>query len=314
MRGVVTSHPVRFPVASLLILVACRDSATGDPDATQGPGPDAPYVYPPPRTDVVPQVGSANSVDIATWNIENFPKTSDTPEHVADLIASMDLDLIAMQEVEDIDAFDEVVARLRGYDGLLSTHTYGNGDYQKLGFIFRTSILEVEAPTLLLTNNSYELPRPPLRVTVTVRGAGVDFTAITTHMKAGFDIEDRDRRQAATVLLEAYVAGQVAGQGDPEVLVLGDFNEILTSAGGQAVLAPWLAPTSYDVLTQELADAGDTSFLPTGVILDHQVSTVGLADELAGGTTQIPPLDDQFLGYRSQVSDHLPVVVSMPIL
>ncbi len=306
---------LRLLLASLLVLVACRDSATDDPDATAQPGADAAFSYPAPRTDVVPRVGSDGTVDIATWNIQNFPKAADTPELVADLIASMDLDLVAVQEVEDIDAFDELVARLRGYDGILSTHTYGNGTYQKLGYIFRRSLLEVEAPTLLLTNNGYELPRPPLQTTISVSATGVDFTAITVHMKAGFDAEDRDRREAATVLLEEYVAGQVAGAGDADVLILGDFNEILTSAGGRAVLAPWLdAPSSYDMLTQELADAGDTSFIPSGIILDHQVSTTALADELAGGAAQIPPLDDQFLGYRSQVSDHLPVVVSMPIL
>lgn len=299
----------------MFVVVACGDSATADPDATANPAPDAAYPYPAPRTDVVPRVGSDDAVDIATWNIQNFPKVADTPEHVADLISSMDLDLVALQEVEDIDAFDEVVARLRGYDGVLSTHTYGNGEYQKLGYIFRTSVLDVEAPTLLLTNNGYELPRPPLQVTVSVAAAGVDFTAITVHLKAGFDVEDRDRREAATVLLEEYVAGQVAGAGDADMLVLGDFNETLTTAGGRATLAPWLdAPTRYNMLTQELADAGEVSFIPAGIMLDHQVSTAALADELAGGAIQIPALDDQFLGYRSQVSDHLPVVISMPIL
>jgi endonuclease/exonuclease/phosphatase family metal-dependent hydrolase len=298
-------------LVAVLVLVACGDPAAEAPDAaiTYDSGPQ----YPPPRTDVVPSVGSDGSIDIATWNIENFPKAGNTAEHVANLIASLDLDLVALQEIEDTDAFNELVARLPEHGGVLSTHTYGNGTYQKLGFLYRRELLSVTGQKLLLTSYGYNLPRPPLQITVTVDSAGVDFTVIVVHLKAGFDTEDRERREAATVLLEDHVADQVAGAGDSDVIVLGDFNEIVTSAGGRAVLSPWLdAPSAYEVHTEDLANGGGFTFVPSQVILDHVVTTASLDDELAGGAVIIPRLDVQFLGYEQSVSDHLPVVVSMP--
>lgn len=300
-------------VALALSLAACGDSPASDTDADVPGDPDAGFAYPPPRTDVVPAIGSDNAIDIATWNVENFPKTIDTPERLADLIASMELDLVAMQEVESIAGFEEVVERLREHDGVLSSHTYGDGTYQKVGYIYRKSLLSVTGDRLLLMNNAYEFPRPPFEIDIAVADSTVDFSAIVVHLKAGFASEDRDRREAAVALLEAHVAGEVAGAGDEDVIVLGDFNEILTSAGGRAVFAPLLdAPQSYDVRTDELAQGGEFTFVPTQAMLDHVVNTASLDDELAGGDVRVPRLDLLVSDYVDAISDHLPVVVSMP--
>jgi endonuclease/exonuclease/phosphatase family metal-dependent hydrolase len=299
---------VRLAVGAL-VLLACGDGGAGAPDAA--PAPDAGADYPPPRTDVVPRVGTDGALDVATWNVENFPRTPVTAERMADLIASLDLDLVAMQEIEDVAAFEELVARLPAHEGVLSPHTYGDGTYQKLAFVYRADVLAVSDARLLLTSYGYDLPRPPLQVTVAVTGADLELTAIAVHLKAGFAAEDRARREAAVALLE----DEVAAGADPDAVVLGDFNEVLTTADGRAVMAPWLdAPARYSVLTEALATAGTTSFLPSGAMLDHAVATASLSDELAGGATVVPRLNEQYVGYTDTVSDHLPVVVSMPVL
>ena len=41
-----------------------------------------------------PQLGNDQSFDIATWNIENFPKNNNTIEYVIDIIESSNLDSI----------------------------------------------------------------------------------------------------------------------------------------------------------------------------------------------------------------------------
>lgn len=299
-------------VGLLLVAVACggpADSADG-PDAAPGQ-PDA-SGYEPPRTDLVPRIGSDAAVDIATWNIENFPRLPSTPRLVADLISSLDLDLIALQEVADIAAFEELVARLPNHDGVLSSHTYGNGEYQKVAFVYRHDLIEVGPAVLLFDNDGYEFPRPPLQVIMTV--GDVEFVAITLHLKAGGDFEDRERRAAAIQMLEAHVRGSVEGTGDDEILLLGDFNERIDTTGGAERFAPFLSdPNAYEFHTDELP-AGAASFVPSGRVIDHVISTAGLADELSGGTDQIPPLQTWFNAYSSAISDHLPVVVSMPIL
>jgi endonuclease/exonuclease/phosphatase family metal-dependent hydrolase len=302
-----------FRLSLLVALLAfalggCRTPETGDAlDA----GVDSDPGYPDPRTDLVPPIGTPGALDIATWNIENFPRNAATPALVADLIASLDLDVVAVQEIEDLSAWEELLARLPDHDGVISTHTYSNGTFQKVGFIYRSAVVTVGEPARLFDNMGYEFPRPPLSVAVTA--GSVDFELITLHLKAGRDFEDRERRDAAMIELEAHIADHVATI-DEDVVVLGDFNEVITSTGGRAVFDPFLASGGYTLHTEQLAAEGRFSFVPSQAILDHVISTTALADELAGGEAQIPPLHIQLVNYENAVSDHLPVAVSMPIL
>jgi len=261
---------------------------------------------------VVDRVGTDGTLDIATWNLENFPRFSTTAETVADLIASLDLDLIVVQEIHNVDAFAEVVARLPGYDSVLSAHTYGDGSYQKLGFIYRTTVVQLSEPALLFQNNGYEFPRPPLKVRVQVVGTELDFDAIAVHLKAGLAVDDQDRRQRALELLEGHVRSSVDGSGDDDVLVLGDFNDTITK--GQAIFGVWLEDTGrYTFQTAGLAADDAYSFVPAESLIDHLISSAALDDDLAGVQTLIPNLLTELPGYSTSISDHLPVIMKMPL-
>jgi len=300
------------------------DVATAPPDAgfddagtLDAGSEDAGEQWPAARTDATERIGSDATLDVATWNIENFPQSSRTPEIVADLIASMDLDLVAVEEIADVDAFAELVGRLPEHEGVLSNHAYGNGEYQKVGYIYRSSLLRLEGSQLLLTAEGYNLPRPPLKVRVFVDDgvhAAFDFTAIVVHHKAGTASEDIARRAAANVSLESWVRAYVEGGEDDEVLVLGDFNEVLTHPSGLAVMGPWLdAPALYRVETESLALAGEESFIPASVMLDHIVATAGLFDEIGGATPFVVHLENEIPTYLGAVSDHIPVVLRIPL-
>ena len=114
-----------FGAAGLIVGCRATPEQSGDISDAAPLGPDGQFDYPAPRTDLVPKAGSDRTFEIATWNIENFPKRTSTVSTVADIIASLDLDMLALQEVEDIDAFNELVERLRGYEGII----VGGGDF-----------------------------------------------------------------------------------------------------------------------------------------------------------------------------------------
>jgi endonuclease/exonuclease/phosphatase family metal-dependent hydrolase len=285
--------------------------SAGDDDDSDSDGDDG------PDGDVVDGIGSEDAIDIAAWNIENFPAEGQTPALVADLIVSLGLDLVAVEEIADEEAFDELLDRLPDHDGLLSFHEYAPGEFQKVGFIYRSDLMEVDPQSLLFEDDNFQFPRPPFQVRVTVPGAAagpVEFVAIVLHLKAGTDPEDRERRRGAMVTLEQHVRGLVA-DGAEDVIVLGDYNEVLTSDIGRGVFGPFLdAPDLYTVETDVLAQDGEISFVPSGVMLDHIVTTRGMDDELGDSQAVIPRLDREVPGYVDRVSDHLPVAISLPIL
>jgi len=309
-----------FACALALFLAGCKEGGTGggQPDGSP-PGPDADHggEYPPPRSDLVQSIGSPGAVDIAAWNIENFPRTADTPRVVADLITSLGLDLVAVEEIASVDAFDELVERLPDHEAILSSHTYGTGSYQKVGFLYNADLMTLDGGALLFETEGYDFPRPPLQVHVTVDDGShpaVEFMAIVVHLKAGIGDDDRARRTAAVEALEAHVRDQVDA-GQSQVIVMGDFNERLDIDEGRAVFAPFLdAPADYTIRTLGPAEDGEVTYLPFGGrFIDHIITTAGLADEMTASDPVVPPLDEELATY-DDVSDHLPVATAMPVL
>jgi endonuclease/exonuclease/phosphatase family metal-dependent hydrolase len=293
-------------------VAACRDLPDAQPAADAAPDADPLYPYPPPRTDVVPAIGSDTTLEIATWNLENFPAIGATPELVADLIASLDLDVIVVEEIANVLAWDELLTRLRDYDGVLSSHQYTATSYQKIGVIYRTALVTAAPIALLFEDDSWAYPRPALSVTITVDGAAIELIGV--HLKAGVTTDDAERRRVAITKIDALLRAQTDAGGEDEVILLGDYNEVLTDAAGRAVLAPLLtAPERYTVRTEPAAVAGEISYLGFGGKLIDQITTTAALDaRWSAARVEVPRLDGMITSYRSQVSDHLPVILIAP--
>lgn len=297
----------------LLALAACRGESA-DPEPMP---PDATGTYPPPRTDAFMRLGSADTLEIAAWNIENFPAvTGTTAARVADLITSMDLDLVLVEEIASETAWAELIARLPEHEGVLSEHRYSPTEYQKLGIIYRASMITPSQIALLFPTETYNFPRPPLSALLAIDDGvhqPMSIRTIGLHLKAGVGTEDGERRHDALVTLDAYVRARIAAGDEDEIVIAGDYNEVLNTSVGQANFAPLLsAPDLYTVHTQAASDRGEISFVPSGVLLDHITTTAALADDLGGAQLVIPRLQT-LPQYQSQVSDHLPVVLIVPL-
>jgi endonuclease/exonuclease/phosphatase family metal-dependent hydrolase len=303
---------LRLGLAALALVTGCRDlpDRPARPDADGAP-------YPPPRTDVVPALGSPDTLEIATWNIENFPASTATPGAVADLITSLDLDIIIVEEIADDEAWTELMERLREHGGVLSPHRYSETEYQKIGVIYRRSMVTAGAMRLLFIDDTWAFPRPAGSLPVAIDDGvhpALTVELIGVHLKAGVSPEDGERRRLAVERLDGHLRAQIAGGGEDEVVLAGDYNEVLDTATGQANLAPLLtAPDRYTVHTRDASNAGAISFVPTRRLLDHITTTAGLAGETAAARLAIPPLDALFAGYVDGVSDHLPVVLIAPL-
>jgi len=277
------------------------------------PEPDADPQHPPgPRDDLVPAIGSPETLEIATWNIENFPDTAGTPSLVADLITSLNLDIVVTEEIASETAWQELLDRLPEHDGVLSEHRYTPTEYQKIGVIYRSSEVTVGTPTLLFVDDGFSFPRPPFALPVTVNGKS--FEVIGVHLKAGVSIDDEDRRRAAIVALEQHLRAQIDGGGEKNVVLLGDYNQQIVDPEGRAVLAPLLdAPDLYTVRTEPAATAGGISFLNFGgTFIDHITTTAALAEQWPGAHVEVQRIDQEIGSYENLVSDHLPVVLVAP--
>jgi hypothetical protein len=72
------------------------------------------------------------------------------------------------------------------------------------------------------------------------------------------------------------------------------------------------SPDRYTFRDHDAAFGGEASFIPSGRVIDHIVTTAGLAEEIGATDAIIPRLDAEMSRYEDTVSDHLPVVLSIP--
>ena len=151
---------------SIVLLAGCSNRGGLDDGGSDGGFDAGDREYSPLR------IGSDETLEIATWNIQNFPANSATAARVATLIADMDIDLVAVQEIADQAAFEQILAQLDSHAGVLSDHEYSSGEYQKTGFIYRKNMIRVRGTESIFEGDTWAFPRPPLKAQFEVTGLG----------------------------------------------------------------------------------------------------------------------------------------------
>ena len=268
---------------------------------------------PPDSTVLVTKEGQADRLEIATWNIENFPKAGNqTINDVAQIIKDLDIDLIGVQEIASVRSFNELLNQLDGWQGVLSNDTYGNGNYQKTAILYKTDFISISAVKNIFENDGYAFPRPPLEAYVQIKdleGVKFDFNMIVLHLKASGGSENEARRKEAIKDLTQYIKSEIAQGVDPDFVVLGDWNDALTDTGSTNVFLPMLNdPQTFMFLTAKLTNQFSYISNTFKSLIDHIMITADAQTEYGQGECKVLYLDRQYLSYPNNVSDHRPVM------
>jgi hypothetical protein len=253
--------------------------------------------------------GSRQSFDIITWNIQNFPKDyKKTIPYLVQIIRDIDVDFIAVQEIENAAAFEVLIDSLDGWAGIVSKlPDFG----QRLGLLFKADMISVSEPYQIYTDDDWAFPRPPLVTYVTVYKNSqtvFDFTLIVNHLKAYTDGESESRRRTACSKLKSFIDDSVFNQSDKDVILLGDFNDEVDDPPVNNIFFEFIGDSlNYTILTLPLADT------PTYIgaylsAIDHLIIGADTREEYQGGLTQILKIDQEFTAYGIYISDHRPVL------
>jgi len=269
---------------------------------------------------LVDKVGADNTFEILTWNIENFPEPNknqvDIPKtvhNVKTIIRNLDVDLIAVQEIGSISSFNTLVDSLAGWQGVLSSDTYGTW-YQKTGFLYKSDLVSISNVKNIFNGNDdwYAFPRPPLTGYVELKdknGTKFDFNLIVLHLKAYADDESAARRQAASEELKEFIDAEIAAGADPDFIVLGDWNDQISDPETENVFNVFLDDTAnYSFLTSEITDRYSYISSSYTSLIDHIMISKDARQEYGEGNTDVLYLDHQFRPYPDEVSDHRPVM------
>ena len=270
--------------------------------------------------------GSDTTLDIITWNIKNFPLNNTTPTYVAEIIDSLDADIIAMQEIKGVDDFNNMVSSLinKNWIGFRSGHDEGSYDdnYQELAYLVNTSFISINNhPYSILDNYGYNFAfREPFILEFTFQN--IPFILINNHYKCcgdeilnlNDDNDEETRRYNANNLLKNYIDNYFP---NVNVIVVGDLNDELTDIQEHNVFQQFLNDeTNYQFADLSIANGSidNWSFPSWPSHLDHILITNELFNNVDDIQTILLYDNDYYTYsgvYKNNVSDHQPVGIKL---
>ncbi len=256
--------------------------------------------------------GSDSTFDIVTWNLEHFPKhNEETINLVIDIILALDVDFIALQEIEDVVSFDELRNALTGWDGFRSNSAAYDVN---LAYLYKTNDINIISTYTLFSGNYYIYPRYPL-VSV-INWQNTNITIINNHLKAMSDPESENRRREACIGLKEFID---QNYDDLNVILLGDLNDSLTDTGNSNVFQCFLDDEeNYQFADMSIAMGSSSNWsLPPSAHFDHILITNELFEIFDDDDSQVSTIKvDMFLDggwaeYDEYLSNHRPVALKL---
>jgi endonuclease/exonuclease/phosphatase family metal-dependent hydrolase len=260
------------------------------------------------------KVGSDATFEIATWNLHNFPFTTQAVTRLAELMQAMELDVVAVEQVANQSSFTELLGKLPGYEGTLSADNVA--EYGKLGFIYRSAVAQLTSSQAIFAQDA-DFPRPALEAQFELTradGSTLPIALVAVHLMADTAANAQTHRHAACNKLKSHLDELGAG-GSANAMLLGDFNDELNDGAPDNIFDAFTSdPLNVELLTAPLDVAGEYSYIPYQHLVDHIAVSAALFPAFAPGSTSIIRLDLTVEDYKyaEVVSDHRPVVAIMP--
>ncbi len=263
------------------------------------------------------EFGTDTTFEVVTWNIEWFPKNGQiTVNYVKQIIENLDVDLLAIQEVDDIDAFQTMVDGIDGYEAF-----YESGWFAGLAYIYNSNTIVVNDIYEIYTTYPYWSPFPRSPVVINLTFMGESFIVMNNHFKCcgdgildlSNDDDEEYRRLEASSLLKEYIDSYMPNY---RVIVVGDLNDILTDNTSNNVFQPFIDDSdNYKFADMAIAEGSSSgwSYPSWPSHLDHALITDEMFNELenAGSAIEVIKVDEYLSGgwstYDTNISDHRPV-------
>lgn len=172
--------------------------------------------------------GTDSTLDVITWNVQDFPKNENTYEYLKEMIEILNVDIIAFQEIKDSLLFNELVSELPLYDGFVEI------DYiLGLAYLYNKNTIKVDSIYQIYTEYEHwnNFPRAPMLISFKYNNES--FTIINNHLKCCGDgkleinikYDEEWRRYQAMSYILYYASENLINENH---IILGDLNDEIT--------------------------------------------------------------------------------------
>ena len=264
--------------------------------------------------------GTDSTLDIITWNVQDFPKNENTFEYLKEMIEILNVDVIAFQEITDSLMFNKLISELSLYDGFVKI------DYI-LGLVYLYNKNTIKVDSIYQIYTEYEhwnnFPRAPMILSFKFNNE--EFSIINNHLKCCGDgklglnqkYDEEWRRYQAMGNIFQYASENIINKNH---IILGDLNDEITDDEENNVFRyVFNNPDKYMFTDYEIAigDSNLWSYPSYPSHLDHIIINNSLFDNFnnVGSICQTILAENYFEGdfqiYDENVSDHRPVGIRL---
>ncbi len=288
--------------------------------------------------------GDISTLNIVTWNIENFPKNDLTPDYVQTIVDSMNVDIIALQEIRNLTSLNNIAYNLG--DNWVAYRSPGSSSYGNLAFLINTNEVNI-------VNNPYTMPNedfscPAYTVNIENHRCSYEdpidfeynfayrmpyildfeynnqlFSLVNIHLKCcNNNGDEKPRRFDSISHLHNYILSNFTPRRN--ILIVGDYNDNLQTqvnyTGSDTGIFYLLESNGYAFADQDISTGSSANFsypsYPSHI--DHIVINSNILNNPnITYETHTLLVENVFSGgfseYDSYVSDHRPVLINLDI-
>jgi len=174
-------------------------------------------------------IGEEQTLEVMTWNIQNFPKSEYTVDYAVGIISAIDADVIGLQEIESDSAFVVLLNNLQKQnpeDKWNGFRANTNEWEMNLAYLYKSSLINVDSIYQIYPDDEiYHQPFPRKPLILEFSYLNQKLFVINNHLKAMPGEKNIVRRREACRLLDEYIDEFLP---EENVILLGDLNDQLT--------------------------------------------------------------------------------------
>jgi len=257
---------------------------------------------------------------LATFNIawlgddkdpETIKRSDEDIARIADIIQETSADVIALQEIENIQAIQRILALLPDYAGVLGTR----GKSQNVGFLYKSSIQIQDIGEYLPLAVDPSRNRPGY--VIQVKKGNFDCIMMSVHFKSTsrFDSTDELRAESRSMRMEqskraiAWMDSILHKQNEKDIFIIGDFNDFPKRAK-----EPTLKNLSESPLGTFLTGDLKSCKYPHLYAIDHIYASSAASMRFTLGSEHMIDIQSMYpKDVAEKVSDHCPVILQFDI-
>lgn len=265
-----------------------------------------------PKSDII-RVGTFNMEWLGDGINDRIARTEEDYKRIAEVIESLQFDILGIQEIENSTAVQKVLKYLPGYQFILCEDA---NNKQNVGFIYHKGI-EINN-SMIYRNTVIEKDRTRPAMILSAKKGNFDFIIMVVHLKSTSRYDDtKEKREESynirteqSRVISLWADSVLRFSKEQDIIIVGDFNDTPVRKKNNTLY--WLSENPNLVF---LTDSLKSCKYRTWYVIDHIVVSKSALNRYQKNSLFIFNLYDSYGSQIAEtISDHCPITADFEVI